>query len=75
MASSASISYIHQKLKWHMLIYYFQRYINAKCDHGALAHPQRPRQAQLWRAQQVPIMFIKNLLNTCLYAIFQRQSI
>ena len=29
-------------------------------DQEALGHPQRPRQAQPRRVQQVPIMFIKN---------------
>ena len=28
-------------------------------DHDALGHPQRPRQAQPRRVQQVPVMFIK----------------
>ena len=32
-----------------------------------LGHPQQPRQAQLWRVQQVLVILI------CLYAIFQRQ--
>ena len=39
----------------------------------ALGHPQRPRQAQVWRVQQVLVMFIKNWHGTCLYAIFQKQ--
>ena len=29
-------------------------------DQDALGHPQRPRQAQPWGVQQVPLMFIKN---------------
>ena len=28
-------------------------------DKDALGHPQRPRQAQLWRVQLVPVMIIK----------------
>ena len=28
-------------------------------DLRALGHPQRPRQAQPWGEQQVPVMFIK----------------
>ena len=45
----------------------------SQSDHGALGHHQQPRQAQLWRAQQVPVMFIKKWHDTCLYAVFQRQ--
>ena len=61
------------KLISHMLMYYFSN-IDPKWlkgDHCALGHPQQPRQAQLWRVQQVSV--IKNLHDTCLYAIFQRQ--
>ena len=50
-----------------------QRQINSKwyqVDHGALRHLQRPRQAQLWREQQVPVMLIKNWHYTCLFATF-----
>ena len=42
-------------------------------DLRALGHPQRPRQAQPWGVQQVPVMFIKNWNDTCLYAVIQRQ--
>ena len=42
-------------------------------DLRALGHPQRPRQAQLRRVQQVPVMIIKIWHGTCLYAIFQTQ--
>ena len=42
-------------------------------DLRALGHPQRPRQAQLRRVQQVPVMIIKIWHGTCLYTIFQRQ--
>ena len=42
-------------------------------DQEVLRHPQRPHQAQPRRVQQVPVMFIKNWHDTCLYAIFQRQ--
>ena len=46
-----------------MFICNFSKKIDSKwsqVDHGALGHPQRPRQAQLWQVQQVPVMFIKN---------------
>ena len=42
-------------------------------DLRALGHPQRPRQAQPRRVQQVPVMLIKNWHDTFLYSIFQRQ--
>ena len=42
-------------------------------DLRALGHPQRHRQAQPRRVEQVPVMFIKNRHDTCLYAIFHRQ--
>ena len=44
-------------------------------DQEALGQPQQPRQAQPRRVQQVPVMFIKNWHDTCLYAIFQRQIV
>ena len=40
-------------------------------DQDALGHPQLSRQAQLWQVEQVQVMFIKNLHDTCLYTIFQ----
>ena len=75
-ASTANTSYVHQKLKWHMLIYNFSmtiRFKRSQGDQDALGHPQRPRQGQPWGVQQVPLMFIKNWHDTCLNAIFQRQ--
>ena len=39
----------------------------------SMLHPQRPQKAQLWRVQQVPVMFIKNWHDTWLYANFQRK--
>ena len=47
--------------------------VGSQGDLRALGHPQRPRQAQLRRVQQVPVMIIKIWHVTCLYAIFQRQ--
>ena len=41
-------------------------------DQDVPGHPQRPRQAQPWGEQQVPLMSMKNLYGTCLYSIFQR---
>ena len=38
----------------------------SQVDQDALGHPQRHRQAQLRRVQQVPVMFIKILHVTCL---------
>ena len=76
LASTARSSFVHQKLKWHMLIYNFSmtiRFKRSQGDQDALGHPQRPRQGQPWGVQQVPVMYIKNWHDTCLYAIFQRQ--
>ena len=42
-------------------------------DNGALGHPQQHQQAQLRQVKLVPVVFIKNLHDTCLYAIFQGQ--
>ena len=40
-----------------------------KGDQDALGKPQKPCQVQRWGVQQVPVMFMKNLHATCLYAI------
>ena len=76
MGSSASTTYVHQKFIWQMCIYYFSKINQFKMVHRwswRSQTPQRPRQAQLWRIQQVPVMFIKNWHDTRLYAIFERQ--
>ena len=67
-----------KKLTWHMFIFYFSKINDLwfqwfQGDLDALWHPQRPRQAQPSRVQQVPIMFIKIWHNTRSYTIFQRQ--
>ena len=102
MGSSASTTYVYQKLTWHMFkcyfsktnrfktvsalyrvikitLYYYGTVLNQfnnlsviQGDQDVLGHPQRPRQAQLRRVQQVPVMIIKIWHCTCLNNNFQR---
>ena len=52
--------------------YFFQIDLKwPKSNQNAHGHPQLSRQAQLWQVEQVQVMFIKNLHDTCLYTIFQ----
>ena len=61
MGSSASTTCPSKIYMTHVNIIFFKDQCKwSKGDHGALGHPQRPRQAQLWQVQQVPVMFIKN---------------
>ena len=73
MGSSASTTYVHQKLIRHMFIYLFSKIKQFKMVQRRSWCSRQPRQAQLWRVKRVPVMFIQNLHDNCLYAIFQRQ--